>query len=147
MSKIIFRGKEYDTIDAMPPDIRQAYQQQMRQRIDQEMGGQYESNLDHIPSDVQEIYDQVLGRLQEQAAPPRPVEHLPSMQDLFDWAAPSAKQNMSSDKNSFRPSPPLIDSRQPAIKAESRARRMALGILLAAILLAAVIVAVTLVLH
>ena len=147
MSKIIFRGKEYDTIDAMPPDIRQAYQQQMRQRIDQEMGGQYESNLDHIPSDVQEIYDQVLGRLQEKAAPPRPVEHLPSMQDLFDRAAPSAKQNMSSDKNSFRPSPPLIDSRQPAIKAESRARRMALGILLAAILLAAVIVAITLVLH
>jgi hypothetical protein len=147
MSKIIFRGSEYDTIDAMPPDIRQAYQQQMRQRIDQEMGGQYESNLDHIPSDVQDIYDQVLGRLQEKAAPPKPVDNLPSMQDLFDRAAPSAKQNMSSDKNSFRPSPPLIDSRQPAIEAESRARRLALGILLAAILLVGVVVAVTLVLH
>ncbi len=147
MSKIIFRGSEYDTIDALPPEIRQAYQEQLHRRIDQEMGGQYEFNLDHIPSDVQEIYEQVLGRLQEKAAPPRPVDNLPSMQDLFDRAAPSAKQNMSSDKNSFRPSPPLINSRQPAIEAESRARRMALGILLAAILLAGVVVAVALVLH
>jgi hypothetical protein len=103
-TKIVFNGQEYPSVEAMPPAVRQAYQQVMGMFADKDgdgvpdlfqdggieptviqqssfvMNGQAYPSLEAMPPDVRRMYEQAMGQMGQapMPAPASPAESAPS---------------------------------------------------------------------
>ena len=65
-TKISFNGQEYDSLDAMPPEVRQAYEQVLAESRTHKPtklmfnGREYDS-VDQMPAEVRSQYEQVMA--------------------------------------------------------------------------------------
>jgi hypothetical protein len=65
-TKIRFNGQEYTGVEAMPPDVRQAYEQaltraQVHRTTKVVFNGQTYANLDEMPAALRSQYEQVMA--------------------------------------------------------------------------------------
>lgn len=97
--KIVFNGKEYDSVDAMPPDVRKEYEvaletlrksggEEILSVLQRDMGvsgthikatyreivvnGKKYDSVDAMPPDVRRTYEQAMARLPTSGAAVRP---------------------------------------------------------------------------
>lgn len=97
--KIVFNGKEYDNVDAMPPDVRKEYEvalatlrksggEEILAVLQRDMGvsgthikathreivvnGKKYDSVDAMPPDVRRTYEQAMARVAPSGAPVRP---------------------------------------------------------------------------
>jgi len=110
MSKIVFRGKSYNSVFDMPDEIRKAYQ------IEKRSGPKRESeklltDFIEMSDELREMYERAAGNVN--IKPPRPQENRPS-----------------SEEKIYQPSPSISMSQKPAIEEDDGPRRLALTIVL-----------------
>ena len=112
MPKIQFRGKTYNNEVEMPPDVRQAYNEQKTKA-----GAQPLSDIVDMSPEVKAIYERALGNVEEKF-PSRSSSELPKTEDIYRQSAPDDMKHMPSDESIYRPSQPLIDPAKSVIEPE-----------------------------
>jgi hypothetical protein len=137
MEKIVFQGKEYDSLADMPAQVRHNYFKAKAgydvPEDEPEAGAVVmPSGMESMPDEVREIYERVRGEIDVKPVQATPVDKLPKTEDLYRRSAPPGMRNQPSDESVYQPSPPLFDAQEPAIEEDQSLRRMliALSILL-----------------
>jgi len=120
MPKIEFRGKTYNNEFEMPPDLRQAYEEEKARS-----GGTNETNTKSLTDVVEmspqlkEIYERAQGKVEARSVSSRSLNELPNTEDIYRQSAPEDMKHLPSDESIYRPSAPLIDSTKSVIEPES----------------------------
>ena len=109
MSKIMFKGQEYNSVDEMPLNVRKEYDELNGTPADPKLdASQLYSNLEQIPPDVRPIYDRVMGRIEDdKKKSASSTSDLPSVKDMMGHGDPSEIERARSEETLFKPSPPL----------------------------------------
>lgn len=109
MSKIMFKGQEYNNVDEMPLNVRMEYDKAKGTPADPKLdSSQLYSNLDQIPPDVRPIYDRVMGRIEDdKKRSASSTNDLPSVKDIMGRGDPSEVDYARPEETLFKPSPPL----------------------------------------
>lgn len=147
MSKIVFQGKEYDSLIDMPAQVRHDYfkakagydvsEEEPENKQDMMLGG-----MENLPAEVREIYERVRGDLDAKPMQTKssPVDKLPRTEDLYRRSAPAGMKDLPSDEIVYKPSPPIIEPPPPVIESDHTLRKLlvwvALGLLLAGVVAA-----------
>lgn len=132
MSKIVFRGKTYNSIFEMPDDIRQAYKKSQKSSMTDMMNADPLANLDNMPSGIREIYERVLGNIDEKPAGTPALSELPKTEDLFSRSVPAGRSSKNYDDLIYEPSPPIIENAtNPTIEPDPAIRKLILSLVLA----------------
>lgn len=126
MSKIVFRGKTYNSVFEMPNDIREAYQIEKRKHPAGDKASKPLTDFVEMSDEIRELYERALGTLDEKPASSRPLSDLPKTEDIYRQSAPSHMKNLPSDEIIYRQSKPLPPPTHPAIEADNGPRRLAL---------------------
>jgi len=144
MSKIKFRGKEYNSLADMPAKVRHDY---FKARAGYDVSkDESDSNVDkmpagmeHIPDEVREIYERVRGDLDAKPIKSSPIDELPRTEDLYRRSAPAGMQNQPSDEAIYKPSPPIIEPPPPIIESDHTLRKLVIGLGVAVLILGIVV--------
>lgn len=144
MSKIVFRGREYDSLADMPAQVRHEYfKARAGYEVETESEPREESvmpaGLENMPGEVREIYERVRGDLDAKPLRTSPVDRLPDTEELYRRSAPETMRNMPSDEIVYKPSPPLIEPPPPLIESDHTLRRLLIAVTLAALALVGVL--------
>lgn len=140
MSKIVFQGKEYNSLADMPLETRFEYfRSKAGYNISQEKPGDklglMSDGMKNVSREVREMYERVRSEVDTKPFPTKksPVDELPKTEDLYRRSAPAGMQNMPSDEIVYKPSPPLIEPPPPVIEPDQSLRRtlIFLGLVLA----------------
>jgi len=112
-TKIRFNGQEYAGLEAMPPDVRQAYEQalgnaQVHRSTRVVFNGQTYGSLDEMPVEVRSQYDQVMAMLD--------MDH-DGIPDILETGQPTAKAPVP-DESTLVEAAPLTS--KPAAPAENK---------------------------
>lgn len=134
MSTIVFRGKTYNSVFEMPDDIREAYQIEKRKHAGQGTPNKSLTDFIDMPDEIREMYERALKNVEEHPASSRPLNELPTTEDIYRQSAPSHMKNLPSDESVFRPSPPLSPPQHPAIEEDDGPRRLIISLLVAGLL-------------
>jgi hypothetical protein len=134
MSKIIFRGRTYDSVFEMPDDIREAYQIEKRRGTAENTAAKPLTDFVEMSDEIRELYERALGNVEEKTASSRPLSELPKTEDIYRQSAPTHMKGMPSDESLYQPSPPLSPPSQPAIEDDNGPRRLALTLLVLVLL-------------
>ena len=144
MSKIVFQGKEYNSLADMPAKVRHNYfksragydvpEEETKDKSTMLPGG-----LENMPSEVREIYERVRGKLDAKPVKASPIDELPRTEDLYLRSAPAGMQNQPSDEIVYKPSPPIIDPPPPIIESDHTLRKLAVGLAIAVLLMGVVL--------
>ncbi len=126
MSKIVFRGKTYNSVFEMPNDIREAYQIEKRKQPAENIGAKPLTDFVEMSDEIRELYERALGNVEDRTPSSRPLSELPKTEDIYRQSAPSHMRNMPSDESIYRHSRPLPPPSQPAIEDDNGPRRLAL---------------------
>jgi hypothetical protein len=119
MPKIEFRGKTYNNEFEMPPDVRQAYNEEKEHRTEKnKIGTKSLTDIVDMSPEVQAIYERALGKVEEKLASSRPSNELPKTEDIYRQSAPEDMKHLPSDESIYRPSEPLIDPTKSVIEPE-----------------------------
>jgi hypothetical protein len=119
MPKIEFRGKIYNNEFEMPPDERQAYDQEKDRRVENNKTGTKPlTDIVDMSPEVKAIYERALGKIDEKLPSTRPLNELPRTEDIYRQSAPDDMKNLPSDESIYRPSQPIIDQTKSAIEPE-----------------------------
>ena len=143
MSKIKFRGKEYDSQDAMPAHIRQAYQVSLaRRNYENTEMSKSNSIMDQLSPEIKELYDRARGRVERQSdLKSSPLDNLPKTDELYNRSAQSKSNKLDSDELIYQPSPPIITQNKSALEPDRMnslsLSRIIIGLVILAGLLAA----------
>jgi hypothetical protein len=139
MTKIIFQGKEYNSLADMPAKTRHDYfkfkagydipEDKPEKKTDMTPRG-----MENMPDEVREIYERVRGKLDAKPIKASPIDELPKTEDLYRRSAPDGMKNQPSDEIVYKPSPPIIDPPPPIVESDHTLRRLLifLGLALAA---------------
>ena len=129
MSKIKFRGIEYNSLADMPAKVRHDYfktragydvpEEEPKIKEDKLPAG-----LENMPSEVREIYERVRGDLDAKPIKKSPIDELPKTEDLYRRSAPAGMQNLPSDEIVYKPSPPIIEPPPPIVESDHTLRRL-----------------------
>lgn len=134
MSRIVFRGKTYNSVFEMPNDIREAYQIEKRKRPAENNAAKPLTDFVEMSDEIKELYERAMGKVEERSASSRPLSDLPRTEDIYRQSAPSHMQDLPSDESVYRPSPALSPPSQPAIEPDDGARRLALTLFVIVVL-------------
>ena len=127
MSKIVFRGKTYNSVFDMPNNIREAYQIEKRsQPAGQSNPSKPLTEFVEMSDEIREMYERALGNVEGGTASSKPLSELPDTEDIYRQAAPDHLKNMPSDEIIYRESKPLIPPAHQAIEDDDGPRRLAL---------------------
>ena len=126
MSKIVFRGKTYNSVFEMPNDIREAYQIEKRKHPTEDIASKPLTDFVEMSDEIRELYERALGTLDDKPASSRPLSDLPKTEDIYRQSAPKHMKHLPSDESMYRPSPSLSPPTHPAIEADNGPQRLAL---------------------
>jgi hypothetical protein len=120
MPKIEFRGKTYNSEFEMPPDVRQAYNEE-KERSAEKSGTSAKSLTDvvEMSPEMKEIYERAVEKVDEKPVSSQPLNELPKTEDIYRQSAPEDMRDLPSDESVYRPSQPIIDPMKPTIEPES----------------------------
>ncbi|HEY5731126.1 MAG TPA: hypothetical protein VIS72_13820 [Anaerolineales bacterium] len=119
MSKIVFRGKTYNSVFEMPNDIREAYQIEKRKRPDETNASKPLTEFVEMSDEIRELYERALGNVEKKPASSKPLSDLPSSEDIFRRSAPP-------EESMYRPSRTPNPPAHQAIEEDNGSRRLAL---------------------
>ncbi|HLO28146.1 MAG TPA: hypothetical protein VK249_03355 [Anaerolineales bacterium] len=123
MPRIEFRGKTYNNEFEMPSDVRQAYNREKERHTEKnKTGSKSLTDVVDMSPEVKAIYERALGKIDEKLASSRPLNELPSTEDIYRQSAPDDMKHLPSDESIYRPSEPLIDPAKSAIEPEAGLR-------------------------
>ena len=125
MSKIVFRGKTYNSVFEMPNDIREAYQIEKRKRPTESSTAKPLTDFVEMSDEIRDLYERALGNLEEKTASSRPLSELPKTEDIYRQSAPAHMRDLPSDESIYHQSRPLAPPSQPAIEDDNGSRRLA----------------------
>jgi hypothetical protein len=140
MTKIVFRGQEYNSLADMPAQVRHDYFMVKAGYDDPKAEAKSESGmlpagLEQMPDEVREIYERVRGDLDAKPLKTSPVDDLPDTEELYRRSASQGLRDVPSDELVYNPSPPLIKPPPPVIESDRTFTKLVVGLLL--VLLAA----------
>ena len=139
MTKIVFQGKEYNSLADMPAKTRHNYFKAKAgydiTEQEPQKNTMMPSGMENMPDEVKEIYERVRGKLDAKPIKATPVDALPTTEDLYRRSAPAGMQNQPSDEIVYKPSPPIIQPPPPLVESDHALRRLAVGLAVAALLL------------
>ena len=132
MSKIKFRGIEYDSLADMPAKVRHDYFKSragydVTEEKTQGKEDMMPTGMENMPDEVREIYERVRGNLDAKPIKTSPIDELPKTEDLYRRSAPAGMQNLPSDEVVYKPSPPIIKPPPPIVESDHTLRRLLLG--------------------
>jgi len=144
MSKIVFQGKEYNSLAAMPAKTRHDYFKakagyDISEKEPENKTDMMPSGMENMPDEVREIYERVRGKLDAKPIKTSPIDELPRTEDLYRRSAPAGMQNQPSDEIVYKPSPPIIEPPPPIIESDHTLRRLVIGLAIALLLLGIVL--------
>jgi hypothetical protein len=120
MPKIEFQGKTYNNEFEMPPDVRQAYEEEKERSDDKnEISAKSLTDVVEMSPQLKEIYERAQGKVEEKPISSRPLNELPKTEDIYRQSAPADMKHLPSDETIYRPSEPLIDPMKSTIEPES----------------------------
>jgi len=120
MTRIEFRGQTYNNEFEMPPDIRQAYEEEKaRSGEKKETNKTSLTDVVEMSPQLKEIYERAQGKVEERPISSRPLNELPNTEDIYRQSAPEDMKHLPSDESIYRPSEPLIDPAKSVIEPES----------------------------
>ena len=126
MSKIVFRGKTYNSVFEMPDNIRKVYQTEKR---NQPVGSNISKPLTEfveMSDEIKELYERALGNVEDRTVSSRQLSELPTTEDIYRQSAPAHMKDLPSDESVYRQSKPLSPPSKPAIELDDGPRRLAL---------------------
>lgn len=126
MSRIVFRGKTYNSVFEMPNDIREAYQIEKRKQPAENISAKPLTDFVQMSDEIRELYERAMGNVEDRTASSQPLSELPKTEDIYRQSAPAHMQNIPSDESIYRRSEPLAPPSQPAIEDDNGPRRLAL---------------------
>jgi hypothetical protein len=140
MSKIKFRGIEYNNLADMPAKVRHDYFKtragyDLTEEKPKSNEGMLPAGLENMPDEVREIYERVRGDLDAKPIKTSPIDELPKTEDLYRRSAPAGMQNLPSDEIVYKPSPPIIEPPPPLIESDHTLRRLLVGLALMLLML------------
>lgn len=138
MSKIVFRGKTYNSVFEMPDDIRKAYQTEKRNRPTDNKVAKPLTDFVEMSDEIRELYERALGNLDDRTVSSRPLSDLPNTDDIYRQSAPAHMKDLPSDESAYRQSEPVSPPSKPAIELDNGPLRLA-WTLVALILLGGII--------
>lgn len=119
MSRILFRGKIYNTESEMPPEERLAYNREKERAAEQnKIGAKSLSDIVNMSPEVKAIYERALGNAEEKLASSQARKELPRTEDIYRQSAPEDMKHLPSDESIYRPSQRLIDPAKSVIEPE-----------------------------
>jgi hypothetical protein len=144
MSKIVFQGKEYNSLADMPAKTRHDYFKaragyDVSEKEPENKTDMMPSGMENMPDEVREIYERVRGKLDAKPVKTSPIDELPRTEDLYRRSAPAGMQNQPSDEIVYKPSPPIIEPPPPIIESDHTLRRLVIGLAIALLLLGIVL--------
>jgi hypothetical protein len=115
-TKIRFNGQEYAGVEAMPPEVRQVYEQALAQAQVQRFtkvvfNGQAYASLDEMPAWLRSQYEQVMAMLDKDQ------DGIP---DELETGQPAAVAT-ALDSSTLLEAAPLASNSEPAPKSKGRA--------------------------
>ena len=117
--KIEFRGKTYNNKFEMPPDIRQAYEEEKERSNDKNNAGTKSlTDIVEMSPQLKEIYERAQGKVAERPVTSRSLNELPKTEDIYRQSAPENMKHLPSDESIYRPSEPIIDPVKSTIEPE-----------------------------
>ena len=126
MSKIVFRGKTYNSVFEMPDNIRKAYQTEKRnQPVDSNISKPLTEFVE-MSDEIKELYERALGNVEDRTVSSRQLSELPTTEDIYRQSAPAHMKDLPSDESVYRQSKPLSPPSKPAIELDDGPRRLAL---------------------
>jgi len=128
MSKIVFRGKTYNSVFEMPNDIREAYQIEKRKQPAENNASKSLADFVEMSDEIRELYERAVGNVEDKSVSSTPLSELPKTEDIYRQSAPAHMKNLPSDESVYRQSRPLNPPSHPAIEEDDAPRRMALTI-------------------
>jgi len=136
MPKIVFQGKEYNSLADMPAKTRHDYFKfkagyDISEKEPENKPDIMPSGMENMPEEVREIYQRVRGKLDANPIRTSPIDELPKTEDLYRRSAPAGMQNRPSDEILYKPSPPIIDPPPPIIESDHTLRRLFIGLAVA----------------
>lgn len=129
MTKIVFQGKEYDSLADMPAKTRHDYFKfkagyDVSEEKSETKSDMMPSGMENMPDEVREIYERVRGKLDAKPIKTSPIDELPKTEDLYRRSAPAGMKNLPSDEIVYKPSPPLIEPPPPIVESDHTLRRL-----------------------
>jgi hypothetical protein len=139
MSKIVFRGKTYNSEFEMPVDVYQAYQEEKRiERSAEESSTTAKPLTDVVDMspEIKEMYERAVSHVEEKSPSSRPLRDLPKTEDIYRQSAPDNMKHLPSDESLYQPSRPIIDPVPSTIEPDQGVgmRGLLLGVIVALIL-------------
>jgi len=125
MSRIVFRGKTYNSVFEMPNDVREAYQIEKRKQPAENSASKPLTEFVQMSDEIRELYERALGNVDDRPSSSKPLSELPNTEDIYRQSAPAHMQNMPSDESIYRQSKPITPTSQPAIEDDNGPRRLA----------------------
>jgi len=140
MPKIVYKGKEYQSLADMPAKTRHDYFKakagyDVSEEESENKASSLPGGLENMPAEVREIYERVRGDLDAKPLKTSPIDELPKTEDLYRRSAPESMRNMPSDEVVYKPSPPIIEPPPPIVESDHTLRRMLLVVGIAVLLL------------
>ena len=140
MTKIKFRGTEYNSLADMPAKVRHDYFKtragyNLTEEKPKSNEGMLPAGLENMPDEVREIYERVRGDLDAKPIKTSPIDELPKTEDLYRRSAPAGMQNLPSDEIVYKPSPPIIEPPPPIVESDHTLRRLLIGLALMLLML------------
>jgi hypothetical protein len=144
MSKIKFRGIEYNNLADMPAKVRHDYFKtragyDLTEEKPKSNEGMMPAGLENMPDEVREIYERVRGDLDAKPITTSPVDELPKTEDLYRRSAPAGMQNLPSDEIVYKPSPPIIEPPPPIVESDYTLQRLLIGLAVVLLILGIVL--------
>jgi len=140
MTKIVFQGKEYNSLADMPAKTRHDYFKfkagyDISDKEPEKKSDMMPSGMENMPAEVREIYERVRGDLDAKPIKASPIDELPKTEDLYRRSAPAGMRDQPSDEIVYNPSPPIIQPPPPIVESDHTLRRLfvILGLVLLAI--------------
>ena len=127
MTKIVFQGKEYNSLADMPAKTRHDYFKfkagyDISEEKPEKKSDVMPSGMENMPDEIREIYERVRGDLDAKPIKASPIDELPRTEDLYRRSA--GARNQPSDEIVYKPSPPLIEPPPPVIESDHTLRRL-----------------------
>ena len=129
MSKIVFRGKTYNSVFDMPNDIREAYQiEKRRQPTAKSNPARPLTDFVEMSDEIRELYERALGNVEDRTSSSKSLSELPTTEEIYRQSAPAHMKNLPSDEIIYRESQPLMPPAHQAIEEDDGPRRLAVTI-------------------
>ena len=117
MSKIVFRGKTYNSALDMPDDIRAAYQIEKRSKEAGTNADKPLTDFIDMSDEIREMYERAVGKVDKKSASSQSLRDFPKSEDIF-------RRSGHSEENIYTPSEVPNPPEHGAIEDDDGPRRL-----------------------